>query len=299
MSRACRICGAPIPEGEGRTDPEPDFLSSMEHSSRKHWLTTLPDGADGWRHTCQTCANAESERRAEAAAILAVCGIDVPASDARLILSEFSEWDGQSMTFRSSFPTAENVGRVGRKPWSHVTDAERDHVERTVLRALSELDARRSPSPSSWGGCGMCGVAQALGDWWEAPDYLRWPDGSRAAFCASCGVVWQRRGTPTAVEDVRKVAVEAATGWAVPLGVVIPESFRLFAESRAADPAGLPEPWSWSPELVAYVESVWESRPEFAPEDRREEFQRREHERRRERANFFAQEREAERARGW
>lgn len=61
----------------------------------------------------------------------------------------------------------------------------------------------------------------------------------------------------------------------MPLGNSAPANFRVFAESRAADPAGLPEPWSWSDGLAAFIANVWTWHPEHAPEDRRDEFEER------------------------
>jgi hypothetical protein len=93
------------------------------------------------------------------------------------------------------------------------------------------------------------------------------------AFCATCAAVWDKRGGPTFIDDLRRVGVEAATGWPVPLGDSAPDNFRLFAESRAADAAGLDEPWSWSEGLREYIERVWTWHPDHAPAERRHEFE--------------------------
>jgi hypothetical protein len=86
------------------------------------------------------------------------------------------------------------------------------------------------------------------------------------------------RGEPHDVFGIRRVAVEAATGWPVPLGEEAPQPFRACYEHRDANPEGRAEPWSYSEGITAHREAVWESNPDLASEERRAEFAaRREH----------------------
>lgn len=290
----CNVCGQWIAKGTGHEGPEPDFADRHAHIEYEGWLASLPAEAGGFKWTCEGCWDAAQRRESASHALEGILGVTEPESAAGRILEALIEFDPMRHEFRGGI-TAEAHGQVTGRAWAHVTDDERDRLR----EAYADLIASRMPRASAWGGCGMCGRDVALGDWWEAPGSLRWPDGGTVAFCDHCAKVWLRRGQPTFVDDLRRVGVEAATGWPVPLGSDAPADFRLFCESRAADPVGLPSPWSWSPELFAYIESVWEALPGYAPQDRREEFDRRHDDRRRERAALHRQERERQEATAW
>ncbi|MCP2636762.1 hypothetical protein K0817_009315 [Microbacterium sp. HD4P20] len=267
----CRVCGGWARKGEGERTREPEFADARDKADHAYWLSRQPGDVDGWRRTCAMCARAEAEKRAASTILLAVVGShDLKEHEASRVIGVLRNRDPDGPGFVGGV-TAEANGRATGTPWDHVSDADRGRLR----EAWATLIAARSPRPSQWGGCGMCGRAEAVGDWWRAPDTLRWPDGSRTAFCAACAAVWDRRGGPSHIDDLRRVGVEAATGWPVPLGNSAPPLFRLFAESRSADPAGLTESWSWSDGLRQYIEEVWTRHPAYAPEHRREGFEQR------------------------
>lgn len=290
----CRVCGGWASKGRGECRPQPEFVDARTQAQRDAALSALPAEVHGWRRTCAACVEADESGSLARTMLFAAIGLDgVTEREATTILAGLVSFDPRIQAFRGL--SAESHGAGSGKPWGHVTDAERE----CLRRLHADLIAARMPRPSSWGGCGMCGIAAALGEWWEAPSTLHWPDGAPVALCASCAVVWQRRGSPSDINDLRRVGVESATGWPVPLGNEAPSSFRLFCESRAADAAGLAAPWSWSAGLIAYIESVWESQPNLAPEGRRSEFQQRQDERYRERAALYRQQRERREESTW
>jgi hypothetical protein len=291
----CQVCGGWAHQGEGTRDPEPAFMDVHARQERAHWLAGLPDNVDGWRRVCGGCAGTTAAGQMARVTLSDLIGVtDVSEADAQRVLNALVTFDPVGMTFRGGI-SAEAHEQATGTPWGHVAEDERERLR----EAYADLVASRMPRPSSWGACGACGRAAAVGEWWQAPSTVHWPNGSPVAFCASCAAVWRRRGEPSDLDDLHRVGVEAATGRPVPLGSVAPESFRLFCESRAADSAGLGEPWSWSAELRAYIESVWESEPDYAPEGRRDEFDRRHDERERERAAYYRQERERRASSTW
>ncbi|MFD4957385.1 hypothetical protein [Microbacterium sp. NPDC058389] len=221
---------------------------------------------DDWRRECGVCAVAREEGRLARFMLGSLVGPhDLNESAASALLANLVTYT------RGEFVggvTSKAHGVATGKPWRHLTDAD----ESRVRKAWADAIADSLPNTSERGACGMCGRSRALGDWYDAPHTLTWPDGSRVAFCASCAGTWDRLGGPTFIDDLRRVGVEAATGSPVSLGDSAPDNFRLFAESKAADPAGLEEPWSWSEGLTAFIEKVWTWQPDCAPADRHDEF---------------------------
>lgn len=70
--------------------------------------------------------------------------------------------------------------------------------------AAAEVSLIGVPTLCTDGACGMCGRHHALG-WHASP--LTWSDGSPAPLCRDCNRVWELRGSPTVVDDLRVVAI--------------------------------------------------------------------------------------------
>jgi len=289
------MCGGWAAAGTGTREDEPDMslLGNDARSNRLWWEKQIPTDADRWPRDCHRCATAKNDGQYFSAVLAALIGPEhgVTEADARALVSVLNRVDG--MRFLNV--TAQSHNTATGTPWAHVSDADRD----LVLSAYGKLIASRMRSISAWGACGMCGRNEQVGRWIEGPPSLTWPNGDRVAFCETCAHVWDVRGLPTFIDDLRRVGVEAASGVPISLGMSAPDEFRPFCESRAADPAGLDQPWSWSDKLTEFIESRWIGHPEAAPADRREEFTRRR------RASFAApfeaarREREAREASTW
>jgi hypothetical protein len=116
----CQYCGGIAALGEGRRDPEPEFATFTLKATHEHWLTTLPPNVDGWRRSCDTCSRALADGRIESAAVSAILGVGVTQRDALAVVEAVTTWDMHANTF-TGFPTARTTGRVGKKPWEHVT----------------------------------------------------------------------------------------------------------------------------------------------------------------------------------
>jgi hypothetical protein len=195
---------------------------------------------------CGTCVHAESDGHAARVALAALIGAtDVTESDAHRLLQSLVEFDSHRQEFRGGI-TAEAHGHATGQPWQHVTDDERDRL----AEAYGDLIASRMPRASSWGGCGMCGRDKAMGDWWQAPATLHWPDGGDRGILRPLPTVWVRRGEPSNLDDLRRVGVKPRPPGRCRSGVGTADS-ACSASLVAADSAGLPSRGrgrpSWSP----------------------------------------------------
>lgn len=264
----CKVCGTRIPAGEGDREAAPEFQSVGERQQHAHWLTTLPPEADAWRRRCATCSDAAHRGEAESAAISAILSKPINQVDAAAVVSALKLWryspsTGEPTVLELQVPLAETTGRHGRAPWSHVTPEERQRVADALARVLAERRPRRCED----GACGLCGVARAL-DWYESS--MRWANGSPAPVCGNCRPVYIARSRPRGGDDLGRVVVEIVSGRAVPLGESA-HGARAFCESRNADKAGHPEPWTYALDQISDLKlTVWTRHPQYAPADMRE-----------------------------
>ncbi|MFJ6652819.1 hypothetical protein ACIQLJ_08500 [Microbacterium sp. NPDC091313] len=291
----CRICGGWAATGTGeRSEPSP-WEDARQRQEREVMAERMPADVDGWRRTCVTCAAVNA---ADLASYLlrGALDIDADSTDATRTLRDLATWNPTAMRFESPFRLAEEADARSGERWGHFSPAERGALRSRVLGLLASYRREREPGPSVQGGCALCGRRQAL-IWHASP--LQWQDGSPAPLCRDCNTVWEARGQPHDIAGIRRVAVEAATGWPVPLGAEAPAAFRAFFEHRAADPEGRDEPWAYSDGLAAYREQVWEAYPECAPEDRRAEFTQRRAQRYAEMAAEQMRQREKQDADAW
>lgn len=260
----CRVCGGVAKAGEGTRGPERPTGARHSPANPSVLVGPGPGGpvdADDWRRECAACATATA-----AEIVGHVLGYEPDDADAHRVQGRMSVTDELGFV-TSTFPFASVSGRGGRRPWAHVTRADRERVRRVLRDVIEE----RKPGPCVWGACGLCGVRTSL-TWHEGPVFLRWPDGTPAPVCATCQEVLDRRPDPYEIEDLRALAVEAATGLAH-MNYTAPPEFRLYAETRDCDGNGYSSPWQYSPALDAFRDSVWEDRPDLAPEHLRAEYE--------------------------
>jgi hypothetical protein len=262
----CATCGGKVRAGEGTRAPEPEFDTATERSEYEFWCTKLPAGVDRWRRTCSICAAAEAGGRMESVAVSAVLGRAVGQVDAAAVVRAVTEFD--LTTGRFVGISARSTGRATGKPWGHLTEDDRERIR----AALQDVVTARTAGPCTDGACGICGVRQAI--IWR-PSRLLWRDGKAAPLCDACSTVWRMRGEPIDPEDVRRVAVECLTGKPVALGNSAPREFRAYYEHPDCDGNGTAERFGYSPRLREYAEEVWTASPQYAPENRRAEFEER------------------------
>jgi hypothetical protein len=290
----CRSCGGRVAAGEGERLETPAFADAHSRGEYDFWLKRLPADVDGWRRLCRICALSRSRRSTASDALAVLTGIRTTERVASEVLSTLVDYDHASEEFVGGFD-AEGAKIATGKRWGHVSAEDRARLS----AAYAEIAARSLPGTCAWGACGLCGRSEAVGAWVEGPKTLTWPDGSRAPVCPVCVPTWSKRGEPSDITELRRVGVECATGWPVALGVNVPRTFRLFAESAQANRSGLAEPWSWSDGLRGYIESVWTFHPEHAPSGRRAEFEDRRAAERNARELEFRQRRDREEAAAW
>jgi hypothetical protein len=250
----CRVCGGPVAQGEGERLPEPPSDRHGDSWSVVHesWMPA-PRGADRWRRAHDRCA-----RMTRADAIAAVAGV------------RLSEEQAQRVDVALPIAAAGPWNTTSERPWGFVTDAERAALRHAALLARAVGRAIQCAD----GACGVCGVRYAA-SWFESD--LRWRDGSPAPVCGDCDPIWTRWGGTSAhasrEERQRAAALEALTGYRLPLGHAAPQGLEPYARSSDGDPVGHEHPWAWSPRLEELRSEVWRVRPQLAPDDRRDEFE--------------------------
>lgn len=280
----CNTCGRWTTEDEGHTTPPTEFVDTRARSEYEYEQSQMDPAKGGWKITCPTCWNARESRQDAAVALSGILGVNEPQEVAQRVLHTLVTFDPTTMTFTGGVSAQGNDNATG-KAWGHVTVDMRERLN----AAYGEIVATSLPQTCTLGACGMCGRSSQVGPWHEGPDSLRWPDGSPTPLCDICNVVWEMRGSPYDIEDVRKVGVEIASGIPVGLGLSVPADLRLFAESKAADKAGTDEPWTYSAAMTEYIEGRWTQQPHMAPEDRREDYRQRHAELVREREEKYRQ----------
>lgn len=254
----CRVCGGWARAGEGTRSAEvvPGPVATPVHPETFVMppRVTAPADADDWRRECAACADAT-----HAAVISGLLGGEVSVRDAARVVGALVEVSPEGF-MTSAVPLAVNLNRATGKPWGHVSAEDRARV----AQVLAEVVRERQIGPCTQGACGVCGRREHL-RWFEGPGFLRWPDGAPAPVCGECQKVIDRRPEPTTIEQLRVIAVEAATGFSQMLYSAPPE-FRVYAESKDADGNGHAEPWTYSPGVIEFIGEMWTSHPGLAPE---------------------------------
>ncbi|MBD3941684.1 hypothetical protein IF188_08255 [Microbacterium sp. NEAU-LLC] len=292
----CRVCGTNVPAGTGTRGDDPNRRpDAMKHAPQLAEIEKLGPLVDFWRRTCDDCTAADAAGELEARAVSTAVGFPVAISDALAVVGLMRRTNPVTGVVTGMFPTAEVSGRWSGRPWGHLTPEDRKSIRATLDDVVGDTLPKRHKS----GACGLCGARAAL-VWWVGPSSLRWP-GSDATvhICDTCAEVWNRRGGPDDGDDLRRVVVELATGYAVPFGLRAPEGVRPFAASAAADPEGLDEPWTFSVGIRDLQREIWTARPEVAPAAMREQAEAWHREEEAERAEASRAEAEAAQAAGW
>ncbi|MBW1639566.1 hypothetical protein G3H63_10860 [Microbacterium resistens] len=268
----CASCGGIAKAGEGTRDlPQPKGPRPTPANPELIVMVDAPAApahADDWRRTCGTCVGATS-----AEIVGRVIGWEPEEADAHEVLSRMREVDSFGFV-TTRFPFASTAVRATRRPWGHVTRADRDRVR----RVLAEVVRDRTAGPCTQGACGVCGIRVSL-RWFEGPPSLRWSEGSPAPVCQACQAVFDRRPEALTVEQVRKIAVEAATGLAS-MGDTVPPEFRCYFETKDCDGNGNELPWDYGQGIREFIRDTWTDRPHLAPEGLRNIYRERAAERR-------------------
>lgn len=285
----CKVCGGWAKAGEGSREETP--VKMRPHPTRDGVMITsdpAPANADDWRRECRTCAASSM-----ADIVRQVIGQELSEADAQVVVSRMKTIDPERLTMHLGFPTAQATGGGTGRAWGHLHGEDRERV-RQVLR---DVTRERQIGPCVQGACGLCGRRNSL-RWFEGYAFLRWPDNTPAPVCAECQEVADRRPVAQSIEQVRVVAVEAATGHAQ-WGYTAPQEFKVYAEVKDCDGNGHPEPWTYSPGIIAFREDMWESRPSLAPAERHDEFTSRLRARIEDTNRRAQEQREAEHAAAW
>lgn len=132
------------------------------------------------------------------------------------------------------------------------------------------------PAPDGAGPCGFCALSSAR-SWWPTP--MRWADGAPVLLCGQCRRAWRAAGEPgpRSIDRVRAAAYRAATGlsWLGMADSDDVQAFRAYFEVPGADREGRAEPWTYARALVELRDEVFTQWPWRAPEELRDEYQRR------------------------
>ncbi|MFT4234308.1 MAG: hypothetical protein QM607_04810, partial [Microbacterium sp.] len=171
----------------------------------------------------------------------------------------------------------DEIEKATGKPWRHVTEAHRQALK----DALAAIYAQTRPSASQAGGCGFCGIDTSVG-WVEAPRALREAAGRRAEVCSACAAHLsirlghdRERWSAASLNRLRALGAELATGYANGPGWEC-DDFRLAAEVTS-DPQSTV--WAYSPRLADWIDETWTRSPSLAPDELRDEYERKRDER--------------------